>query len=196
MKTRNDEFPLAHWLSIAQITRGYSAHLELSENRATPSYHPYFWLGFSLTNHPASGVPPFVEPPRLCWIRESWRQSWLVGPGAVKGGWWYLYLQIMEKPCGNKENHEKRWEGNVMKLYYENLPTLTHWFIFPTIWCDWILRSLPRFPTQITSEAPEKRPVAARLVASWLKCWPWTSLPDEVSMGTSDQTMTFNWGID
>ena len=53
----------------------------------TPSYHPYFRLGFSLINHPAMGVPGSMEPPNRCILYiydnlnvfiEFWRSR---GPG-------------------------------------------------------------------------------------------------------------------
>ena len=49
--------------------------MEVSENRGTPSYHPYFEMGFYSINQPAIGYPPWPwKPPyeHQPTFTESW----------------------------------------------------------------------------------------------------------------------------
>ena len=43
--------------------------MEVSINGGTPSHHPFRTMGFSIINHPAIGVPPWLWKPPWDWSR-------------------------------------------------------------------------------------------------------------------------------
>ena len=51
-------FLLCSHKNFPLYSRYLPIHLEVSQNRATPSHHPFRTKGFSIVNHPAIRVPP------------------------------------------------------------------------------------------------------------------------------------------
>ena len=110
-------------------------------------------------------------------IKESWLRSRWVRPGALSDRQWAWYTyKLYGKTMGTSWENYGKSMGKPWVFKLTQRKPLVH---FPHLVAGKKKLGLPDFPSKL-SVAPEKRPVipvAARLVASWPECWPWSRYP-------------------